>query len=269
MDPTRTPPRLAIGVDAERLDELLATLPRLLAAGVDGAIVSAPDVRDEVAVRNSLERLRTAFSGGRVLLDAPLALARTARIGALLPERGIATAEARRLIEPGAAVARQVGSPAAASAAVGADLLVVERPISDDLTVVRRIVEASGEPTLAWSAPDPESARARFEAGCEGIVVAWEALDATAPGEALASLAAVAPRPAARERSSVVSIMLDGQPLEVEPETTVTDLLADVSLPEDTVVRIGGVRVAHRHHDQPLLRLGAAVQRGAADRRDR
>jgi sulfur carrier protein ThiS len=269
MDSTRTPPRLAIGVDAARLDEMLGALPQLVAAGVDGAIVTASDVRDQPVVRNRLARLRAAFGGGRVLLDGPLAPARTARVGVLLPERGIATAEARRLLEPGAAVARQVGSPAAAMAAVGADLLVVERSAADDLTVVRRIVEASGEPTLAWSLPDPDAARARFEAGCEGIVIAWEALDAAAPGDALPSLVAAAPCPAADERDELISITLDGRPMTVEPDTTVADLLADMGLPEETIVRIGGVRLARRRHDDTLLRVGDAIETGAVDRRDR
>ncbi|HET7092899.1 MAG TPA: hypothetical protein VFI22_05455, partial [Thermomicrobiales bacterium] len=117
FDEGRTPPRLAIGVDGARLSELAAALPRIVAAGVDGAIVAAPGAGANAAWLGDLERVRAAFGAEAVLMHGAIALARRARVGVLLPERGIATAEARRLLGIRLPVGRLVGSAAAATAA--------------------------------------------------------------------------------------------------------------------------------------------------------
>ncbi|HEU5433950.1 MAG TPA: hypothetical protein VFU81_19935, partial [Thermomicrobiales bacterium] len=136
------------------MGELVAVTPRLVAVGVDGAIVIAPDGGASAAL-DGLERLRAAFGSDTVFLQGPIALARRTRVGVLLPERGVATAEARRLLGTGLPVARFVGSAAAAMAARGADLIVIERAAAADSARMRRIVAASWEPALAWRAPDP------------------------------------------------------------------------------------------------------------------
>jgi thiamine biosynthesis protein ThiS len=268
LDEARTIPRLAIGVAAARLGDVAAALPRLVAAGVDGAIVAAPDGAEFGARPDSLERVRAAFGGEAVLLQGSLARARAARVGVLLPERGMATAEARRLLGPGLPVARLVGSAPAATAARGADLIVVERAVAGDLAHVRRIVAASWEPALAWCAPVSDAARAAVAAGCEGVVVDWAALEPGRADDALAALAAVLP-PSPTRGGEATPITLDGVAMTVEPDTTIADLLADANRPDDVVVRVNGVRLARHRHDDTVVRPGDAIETGAPDSRRR
>ncbi|HEU0116498.1 MAG TPA: hypothetical protein VFQ80_17540 [Thermomicrobiales bacterium] len=263
LDEPRTAPRLAIGVDLAQIGEAAAMAARLVAAGADGAIVAAPDAGAEPPAPDGLERLRAAFGGGAVLLQGQIATARAARVGVLLEEWGIATAEARRLLGPGLPVGRVVGSAAAATAARGADWIVIERTAADDFERIRRIAAASWEPALAWRPPEPAAARAAFAAGCEGIVVAWAALDSRLAAEALAALAAALPAAPARAADSI-AIALDGVATTVEPATTIADLLADAGLPADVVVRVNGVRLARYRYDDTIVRSGDAIDIGAA-----
>ncbi len=263
LDDARPVPLLAIGVDLTRLDEMLAVLAPLVAAGVDGAIVAATmDADDEPGGADELARLRAALGGGAILLHGPLALARRAGVGVLLPERGIATAEARRLLGSSLPAARLVGSAAAATAARGADLIVIDRSASGGLMEVRRIVTASWEPALAWCEPTAAAARARFAAGCEGIVIEWDALDPRAPDASLAALAGALPAAATLALAAPSPITLDGVTMEVESDTTIADLLADAGLPDDVVVRVNGVRLARRRYDETVVRPGDVVETG-------
>jgi sulfur carrier protein ThiS len=156
-------------------------------------------------------------------------------------------------------VARLVGSAAAATAARGADLLVIERAVAVDLAIVRRVAAAGWEPALVWCAPEPDAARARFAAGCEGIVVAWEDVDPRSPADALKRLAAALP-PKPSGSGALVPIVFDGASLAVEPDTTIADLLADAGLPDNVVVRVNGVRLARHRYDETATRPGDAIE---------
>jgi sulfur carrier protein ThiS len=50
--------------------------------------------------------------------------------------------------------------------------------------------------------------------------------------------------------------------MDLEPETTIADLLADAGLPDDVAVRINGVRLARRRYDETVVRPADVIETG-------
>jgi hypothetical protein len=124
-------------------------LPLLLDAGAEAVVVGFDASTDPLTARETLARL--GFDPPRpflVIVEGSPAVAAAAGAGVLLAERGISTAEARRSLGSGGILGRIVGSPDAATAAAGADFLVVDHP-SPTRVAARAVVEAAWAPVLA------------------------------------------------------------------------------------------------------------------------
>ncbi|MBA3415564.1 MAG: hypothetical protein H0U10_10110 [Chloroflexia bacterium] len=233
----------------------------LLAAGADALLIGFEAAADPSVAHAAISRLRSDPSEPlRVIVEHSPALAASVGAGVLLAERGVSTAEARRILGPGRLLGRVVGSPISAAAAAGADVLVVEGPPSEPASL-RAIVEAAWAPVLASSQPTvpalvnllPQFVRA----GAEGIILRCEPVATPLMLVPLVSAARALLPPAwfdagPTSKASAV-VVVDGVAHPLPPETAVTDLLADLGRSNATAVALNGVTVARRRWDDTLL----------------
>jgi len=251
------------GVTPDELGEVAAAVD----AGVGGLLVR-PRVGDRAAAHGLLGPLRGLARGrAELLIDGDLALAAEAGCGLLLAEGGVATAQARRRLGPGALLGRVVTSAAAATAATGADFLAVEiggtglgraRPGVDGAGL-RRIVEASWEPVLVAGDFDRVEAADAMAVGAHGLIVGWStwrrepglvAVVARHPVELPSREPGIRSGPAAIGN---VVIVVNGREITTDGDTTLADLAAEAGWSAGSVVvSLNGERIARR-------RLGEVV----------
>lgn len=263
-------------------------LPELVAAAVAGGVdavrlVAGDGSRSVLAA--AAARLREIVAGRAALIvEGDAALATELGFGLHLPERGPATGAARRRLGERALLGRSVGSAAAATAAIGADYLVAEpifagaragaRPLG--LSGLGGIVEATWSPVLAGGGVEVEAIADVLAAGAHGVAVGGAIGAAADPERAArgfrAALAAAVPEPIpgptpARAAPAIVPIVVNGAPVAVESETTVTDLLEDEGLAAAAVVvAVNGRELARRLFDETVLAAGDRVELAARSR---
>jgi sulfur carrier protein ThiS len=262
-------PRLTVALPAGWTDwEATSWVQALVAAGADALLVGLDAAADPDLARRAISRLKPDPPPTlHILVENSPALAAAVDAGVLLAERGVSTAEARRTLGPGRLLGRVVGSPTAAAAAAGADVLVVEEAATEP-QALRAIVEAAWVPVLASSSVTD------FETGNEGpglVGLGFEGIvlqsgPETTPSLLASAVAAVrtilpaawfASTPAA---SVAPVILVDGVAHPLPPETAVTDLLADLGRESATSVAVNGVPVARRRWDDTLLAPGDDVR---------
>ena len=252
----------------------------LIDAAIDGgcdaiqlrAAGLAPSTMREaaVALQHRVEERAMLVINGHPSIAAGLGL------GLHLPEAGMATAEARRLVGPTTPIGRSVHSPAAATAATGADYLLAghvfpsrSKPGAPPLGIAgfRRIMEASWLPVLAVGGVTVEQIPALVAAGAAGVAVIDAIATAADPRAAAVALrsAVDAELPEAQEPEeptpATLSLTVNGKPVTVESESTITDFLADRGLAGSmVVVELNGKVVARRAFDDTFLAEGDRVE---------
>lgn len=279
----RPVPRLMLVTDRRRsrlpLPELVAAA---VAGGVDAVQLREPDLSPTKRAALA-ERLREAIGGRAALLvNGDAATAAELGIGLHLPEEAMATAEARRLVGTRPLLGRSVHSAAAATAATGADYLLAghvfataskpgRAPIGPD--GLRRIAEVAWEPVLAIGGIGVERVPAVVAAGAAGVAVIGAIADAVDPERAAVALRSAVDEALGEEtdvaeaaatqthEDGAIRVMVNGKPVELEPETTVTDFLDDRGLrPTMVIVELNGTIVARSRYDETPLRSGDAVE---------
>lgn len=280
----RRVPRLMLVTDRRRAGRPMADLvAAAVAGGVDAVQVREPDL----APGERLElagRLKEVVGGRAALLvNGDAATAAALGLGLHLPEGGMATAAGRRLVGDGRLVGRSVHSAAAARAASGADYLLAghvfrsaSKPRREPLGLggLRGIVEAAWEPTLAIGGIEAGLVAEVIGAGAAGVAVVGAIAEAADPERAAARLRAAVdaalaefgePEEEMDARTDAapvpVAITVNGKPVEVEPETAVTDFLADRGLrPTMVIVEVNGAIVARSRYDETLFAAGDIVE---------
>ncbi len=259
-------------------------LPELVAAAVAGG-VDAIQVREphlEAAALTTLAMSLREVAGGRatILINGDAGVAAALGCGLHLPERGMATASGRRVIGDGALLGRSVHSAAAATAAAGADYLLAGTlfataskpgvaPIG--LSGLREIVAASWEPVYAIGGIRAERVPEILATGAVGVAVIGAIADADDPERAAASLRAaidqgtteeaMEPTTTSDAEAGHVPIVVNGKPVAVEPDTSVTDFLADKGLqPAMVIVELNGTIIARRLYDETFFTAGDQVE---------
>ena len=205
----------------------------------------------------------------RIIVEESPTLATAVGAGVLLAERGISTGEARRHLAPGRLLGRVVSSPEAASAATGADFLVVDPP-PGSATTIRAVVEAAWAPVLARVSLDVGAIGDRLagliRAGVEGVViVAGEDAEPATIGAIVSAVRAGLPqrwfRPDPLATAEPI-VFVDGLAHPLLPDTAVTDLLADFGRLDARSVSIDGRPLPRRRWDDTLLEPGVQVRIG-------
>ena len=104
-------------------------------------------------------------------------------------------------------------------------------------------------------------------AGAAGVAVVGAILGADDPERAAAELRAAVDAVLEDEMQTEavapasVAIVVNGKPVEVEPETTITDFLADKGLRgEMVIVELNGAIVARRAYDSTAFAAGDTVE---------
>ncbi len=275
----RRVPRVMLVTDRRRGRLPLAeVVTGAVAGGVDAVQVREPDL-GAAELAEVVERVKEAVGGrAAVVVNGNTGVAAGLGVGVHLPERGMATAEARRLVGE-RLLGRSVHSVAAATVAAGADYLLAGHVFETaskpgrpalGLDGLGRIVEAAWEPVLAIGGITVERVAAVAAAGATGVAVVGAIAEAADPERAAAALRRAVDEAMEAEMGTatvgdgaagVVAIVVNGKPVEVEPETTVTDFLADKGLrPTMAVVELNGRVVARRLYDETVLAGGDRVE---------
>lgn len=266
------------------LDAGALELSRLgIEGGADGLLLSVAvgDVGCARSFLGSLE-LRDEGASPKVLIDGDLRVATALGLGCLLPEQGVATAEARRWIGDGRLIGRRVTTAAAAAAAGGADFVVIASAVhlqharhqGEVLGSARHrsIVEATWLPVLALIGGAIAEASAAIVPGAHGVIVDAgdvDGIDAISPLFAWLrhKYAADEPRDAGDEPNRVgdhpnaVTAIVNGARKEFEHGTIVADLVHEEGWTGGSVsVTVNGVRVARHRFDETQLRDGDVVE---------
>ena len=267
-------PRLMLVSDRRRSPHPLAGLvAAAVAGGVDAVQLRendlAPDELTELA-----SHLKGVIAGRAVLLvNSNLGVAALLGLGLHLPERGIATAEARRQIGNDRLLGRSVHSPAAAAAGIGADYLLAghvfetaskpgDPPLGPD--GLARIVAATWSPVLAIGGVTPERVSSVLATGAHGVAVVGAIAGATDPERAAAALRAAIDEVMEDEmptEQTTVPIIVNGKEAVVDPETTIADFLAEKGLQNRmVVVELNGTILARRAFDSTVLGPGDKLE---------
>ncbi len=223
-------------------------LVRAVDAGADAVLLEAGSAGPDEA-RAGIAAVRSALGvrPGVFLLGSP-SVAGEAGAGALLPEHGMSSSEARRSLGPGPVLGREVGSPEAAALAEGVDVVVVT--VSEiGAAAVRQAVEGSWAAVLARIGSVEEAVTA-FAAGAEGVIL---------PLSGAAAIPAIAGLLPSRERGPA-TVELNGEAVPLVPHSAITDLLADNGLDGIRTVTINGVSVPRRGWDDRLLETGDRIE---------
>jgi thiamine monophosphate synthase/sulfur carrier protein ThiS len=259
-------PSLVLALDVDRDDPIDERITRFVLAGADGIVLR----RRRSSARSSAWRIgqiREAIGDRVVLLTDDLEAATTFSLDLVLPERGIATAEARRRIGVDRFIARAVSSPAAATAAVGADLLIAG-PIAPegspasaiDPGTFARIVEATWEPVLGISTVGGKDLPALLALGASGVLLDLDVdptVDEERCRELRQTLDAAAPPTVGEDHDGPISIIVNGETTECDPDATISDLLWDAGLVERPVeVSLNDRPIARRAFDTTTFALG-------------
>ncbi len=239
-------PRLAVAVALGDLPGVEQAVRTAVASGVDSVLLDAGAAGPDEAIAGV-----AAIAGW---VDVPVVLAGSpsaasaAGAGALLPESGMSSGEARRMLGPGLPLGREVGAPEVAAVAHGLDFLVVSL---DGLGApdVRAAVESSWFPVLA-RVGDADGAASAIRAGCEGVIVP------VLPGLAISDIAAALPPRHEAEQT----VTLNGDVVPLEPDTSVADLLADAGLSGMGRVTVNGVAIPRRGWDDRLIEAGDRIE---------
>jgi sulfur carrier protein ThiS len=242
-------PRLLIAAGLDEMAALAPSMPQMVADGVDGLLIFAGSAAPE-DIERGVAAARSEAAGLPLLIAGSPGVAGNLTAGAVLSERGIGSAEARRLLGPGRLLGREVWSAAAAALAEGLDFLVCDLADLGPEGVLAA-VQTSWSPVLVRIASAAD-ARAAIRAGAEGVIVP------VAAAALLREIAACLPQ---REVVEQV-VTLDGVPTLLEPDTAVTDLLADAGRDDARSVSINGVAVPRRVWDDRLLAPGDVIETG-------
>lgn len=257
-------------------------LPEFVAAavagGVDAIQVREPDL-EPAALTELVQTLKAVVKGrARVLVNGNADVAAAAGVGLHLSERSMATASARRAIGDSALLGRSVHSPVAATAAAGSDYLLAGTlfetaskpgvaPIG--LTGLGDIVAATWEPVYAIGGIRADRVAAVLAAGAGGVAVIGAIADADDPERAAAALRSAIDQLTEEGMESTtdeaaagqVPIVVNGKPVEVEPDTSVTDFLADKGFqPTMVIVELNGTIIARRLYDETFFTAGDQVE---------
>lgn len=250
MDHDPELPRLVVTVPFADVGKVRTDWPSLAEAGSDGLLVDAGGV-PSADLTGPLGGLVAVAGGSRVLLAGPPGAAGEAGSGLLLPEAGMAAAEARRQLRAGSLLGRETATIEAAALVLGVDFLVCAWDVSG--ARARRAIESAPVPIL-WRVGSPDGARTAIEAGAEGVVLDCIEDPATMV-EMLRRVSALLPNRADVERV----VFVDGVPVALVPETAVTDLLADLGITPSRVRR-NGVAVPRRMWDDAVLSPGDVLE---------
>jgi len=276
----RLPFRLMLATSRQRtrwpLPELVAAA---VAGGVDAIQVREPHLEAAALTRLVMCLREVVGERATILINGDAGVAAALGLGLHLPERGMATASGRRVIGDGALLGRSVHSAAAATAAAGADYLLAGTlfataskpgvaPIG--LSGLREIVAASWEPVYAIGGIRAERVPEILATGAVGVAVIGAIADADDPEHAAARLRRAIDRGATEEAmepttsdapADHVPIVVNGKPVEVEPDTSVTDFLADKGLqPTMVIVELNGTIIARRLYDETFFTAGDHVE---------
>ncbi len=252
----------------------------LVEAAVDGgcdAIQLRGNRLSPSAMRDAAIEMKRAIGVRAMLIvNSHPSIAADLGLALHLPEAGIATAEARRAVGSTTIIGRSVHSPAAATAATGADYLLAGHvfpsrskpgtpPIG--LTGFRQIMEATWQPVLAVGGVTVERIPALVAAGAAGVAVIDAIARAPDPRAAAATLrlaiddAVPDSADATAPAETMVSLVVNGKPLTIEPESTITDFLADRGLAGGmVVVELNGNVIARRAFDHTFFSDGDQVE---------
>ena len=254
------------------------SLHRLVDAAIEGGCdaiqlrarhISPSDMRD-----TATELRRVVDHRATLIVNNYPALAADLGLGLHLPETGVAIAEARRQVGSTTMIGRSVHSPAAATAATGADYLLAGHVYATrskpglaplGLPGFRRIMESTWQPVLAVGGITAERIPSVVESGAAGIAVVSAIAQAANPQAAAAALRSaldgVLPREDQVAASTTVSLLVNGSPVTIEAESTITDFLADRGLAgRMVVVELNGQVIARRAFDDVVLNDGDRVE---------
>ncbi len=253
MDDERDIPRLVVEMPAGNAEAILAALPALIERGAEGVLVTAGGAAPATLVE-PVSRIAAAADGLPILLVGPPSVAGEAGAGLVLPELGMASSEARRQIRSGALMGRDVSSIEAAALARGVEFLVGGMAdLGGGGSRIAEAIEAAPVPIL-WRVGGEGEARDAIALGAEGVVLA-SGPDPMSEFDALSSLAALFPARTASERT----VVLNGAPVPLLPDTAITDMLGDFDL-EPATVRRNGAAVPRRLWDDTLLVPGDVLE---------
>ena len=267
-------PRLMLVSDRHRSARPLPdVVAAAVAGGVDAVQLREPDL-PPAELLDLATRLREIVAGRAALLvNGDARLAADLGLGLHLPERGLATAEARRLIGADRLLGRSVHSTAAATAAAGADYLLAGHVFATaskpgrpplGLAGLGQIVAATWAPVLAIGGITPDRVAEVMVTGAAGVAVIGAIAEAPDPERAAAVLRQAVDANMEDEMDATpqsVVIVVNGKPVEVEPDTTVTDFLADKGLRGAmAIVELNGAILARRAYDSTVFAPGDQVE---------
>jgi len=259
---------------------LVEVVGAAVAGGVDAVHLRERDL-PAADLRNLARELARVVDGrAALLINSDLALAAELGLGAHLPEARPPTAEARRRLGDTPLLGRSVHSAAAATASIGADYLLagsvyetVSKPGGRSLGLegFGRIVEATWAPVLAIGGVTVERVPAVMAAGAQGVAVIGAILEAADPERAAVELRVAVDAVAGGEEMETaaereqepgsIQVTVNGKPVELEPETTVTDFLADKGLRREMViVELNGTILARMVYDETVFARGDTVE---------
>jgi thiamine biosynthesis protein ThiS len=276
----KTIPRLMLVTDRRRsrwpLPELVE---RAVAGGVDAVQLREPDLPAAELLALATTLCDVVDERATLLVNADLGVASALGLGLHLPEAGIATAEARRRLRAVAMIGRSVHSPLAAAAATGADYLIAGNvyptashpnrpPIGCE--GLARIVAASWAPVLAIGGITAERVPEVIAAGAHGVAVIGAIAAAADPEGAARELRAMLiditeeameTAPSGTAESASLTIVVNGKPVEIPPETTITDFLTEKGLrPNMVIVELNGTVIARRAFAETWLAAGDQLE---------
>jgi thiamine-phosphate pyrophosphorylase len=259
-----------------RLPELVE---RAVAGGVDAVQLREPDLPN-VEFRALASSLREVVGDrAALLINANLGVAGELGLGVHLPEAGIAIGEARRRLGTPRLIGRSVHSPPAAAAATGADYLIAgnvyptashpDRPPIGSVGFAR-IVEAGWAPVLAIGGITVDRVPEVIAAGAHGVAVIGAIAGASDPERAARELRMILDTLTEETMETVdsdvatsdgLAIVVNGKAVEIQPETTITDFLAEKGLrPNMVIVELNGTVIARRAFDETWLAAGDRLE---------
>lgn len=250
MDNERDPPRVVLEIELAEVGRLLSQLRAARSAGVEGVLV--PVSGDPAAAIGALRPMAEAPAELVLLVGGSPAVAAALGAGLVLPERGMASSEARRLLGPAALLAREVSTPAVADVASGIDAVVAGPAATGNSAALIRQFAGSAHGPVLWRASDPEAVRLALAGGAEGVVV-------SARGPGGYALAVAAARWLPERRREPNTVVVDGRPVAWLPDTAVTDLLADLGMRPTRVV-LNRVPLPRSRWDDAVLRPGDDIR---------
>ncbi len=271
-------PRLMLVTDRRRSAHPLTDLvDAAVRGGVDAVQLRENDLPAADLIRLASQINEIVADRASLLINSNLTAAARLGLGVHLPEAGPSTADARRHVGPGVLLGRSVHSPAAAAAAVGADYLVAgnvfatpSKPGHPPLgpEKLRQIVGMTWSPVLAIGGITAARVSEVMVAGAHGVAVVGAIAGAPDPAAAAAALRVAVDEAVPEDEMQdntqgvgPVRVLVNGKDVEVEPDTTVADYLAEKGFHDRlVVVELNGTILSRRTFDSTVLAQGDTVE---------